>query len=317
MKTLFFGTPALAVPYLELLRQKTEVLAVVTNPDEPAGRGYTLQASPVKQSAVANALPVLQPASVKETAFIQQIKAFNADLAIVVAYGKLLPKALLESTRHGFLNVHFSLLPAYRGAAPIQRALMAGDPQTGVSLFWLDEGMDTGTLFLQKSLSIKDDEDADALRARLIPFGVEALAEILGRIEKNQITRQPQTGAVSLAPPLSKEEGRIDWSKPARHISNLVRGVTPWPGASTLIPLAGKPTLLKILKASPVLSWEGSSASPAGTVVGLAKEEGFVVKCGQEFLKVLHVQPEGKRPMSAWAFWQGARLLIGEILSSR
>ncbi len=315
MKTLFFGTPSLAVPFLDLVHQTSDLVAVVTTPDEPAGRGYTLQASPVKQKALALGLPVLQPESVKDVAFAAQIAAFKAELAVVVAYGKLLPRTVLESTRHGFMNVHFSLLPAYRGAAPIQRALMAGETTTGVSLFWLDEGMDTGNLFLQKTLSIREEDDADSLRAGLVALGIDVLEDALGQIAQGQLIRKPQVGTVSMAPPLSKEDGSIMWSSPARQIHNKVRGVTPWPGASTHVTIGGKSTRLKILKTVPLAAWPGANPGHAGRVVGLAKEEGFVVECGQEFLKILHVQPEGKRPMSAWAFWQGARLQVGDILS--
>ncbi len=174
MKTLFFGTPSLAVPYLDLLAQKTELKGVVTTPDEPAGRGYELHPTPVKQAALQLKLPVLQPTDLKDSKFLSQLKSFAPELVVVVAYGKILPAAVLKVPALGFINVHFSLLPAYRGAAPIQRALMNGEEQTGVTLFWLDEGMDTGPIFLQKSLAITEEDDAESLREKLVPLGIEA-----------------------------------------------------------------------------------------------------------------------------------------------
>jgi methionyl-tRNA formyltransferase len=315
MRTLFFGTPSLAVPFLELLAGQTELKGIVTTPDEPAGRGYELQATPVKQAALHLNLPVLQPATLKDPGFIAQLQAFNPELAIVVAYGKILPSAVLKVPQHGFLNVHFSLLPAYRGAAPIQHALMNGEKQTGVTLFWLDEGMDTGPIFLQKSLVVTEEDDAESLREKLVPLGLGSLKEALAQLSKGQMVRTPQTGTASLAHSLKKDEGKIDWSQPARILSNLVRGTTPWPGAFTFVLVGGKTHRLKVLKAKVLPEYSGAGVpSEAGGVVGLENGVGFVVKCSQEFLQVLQVQPEGKRPMSAWDYWQGARLKIGDKL---
>src|SRR6185437_3689882 len=159
---MFWGTPAMAVPFLQRLAERTDVVAVITNPDQPAGRGYALQKSPVKQCAEELRLPVWQPERLSDGAFRERVASLNADLAVVVAYGKLIPPGILSIPRHGFLNVHFSLLPAYRGAAPIQWTLMNGETQTGVSLFWLDEGMDTGPLFLQRSIAIAPTDDGDS-----------------------------------------------------------------------------------------------------------------------------------------------------------
>jgi methionyl-tRNA formyltransferase len=315
LKTLFFGTPLLAVPYLTLLSQETDLQGVVTTPDEPAGRGYELQPTPVKRAALDLKRPVFQPASFKDPGFLSEIQRLAPDLVIVVAYGKILPPAVLQVPKLGYINVHFSLLPAYRGAAPIQRALMNGDSQTGVSLFWLDEGMDTGPIYLQKSLAITDEEDAETLREKLIPLGREALKEVLNGVKQGNILRQPQTGTVIMAPPLKKEEGKIDWAQPARSIFNLIRGTHPWPGAFTFVKAGGKSQRLKVLKARPVKTVPGSApSSENGVVAHLEKGSGFIVKCGQEFLQILHVQPEGKRPMSAWDFWQGARMKIGDKL---
>jgi methionyl-tRNA formyltransferase len=332
VRTLFFGTPALAVPYLELLSQQTELKAVVTTPDEPSGRGYELHPSPVRQAALKLKLPVLQPSNLKDPAFLTQLKSFAPEVVIVVAYGKILPRDVLQASAQGFINVHFSLLPAYRGAAPIQRALMNGETQTGVTLFWLDEGMDTGPVFLQKKLAIEEQDDAESLRQKLVPLGLEALKEALSQMAAGKITRQPQTGPSSLAHSLKKEEGEIDWEQPAATIANLVRGTNPWPGAFTFALVGEKSQRLKILKAKSIphpnplpprergrptegsADGEGWSNVVSGAVVGLESGRGFIVKCSQEFLQILHVQPEGKRPMSAWDYWQGARMKIGDKL---
>lgn len=315
MKTLFFGTPALAVPYLELLAQQTDLQAVVTTPDEPSGRGYERKATPVKTAALALNKPVLQPETLKDPTFLPQLQSYAAELAIVVAYGKLLPPAVLKSLKQGFINVHFSLLPAYRGAAPIQRALMQGEKETGVSLFWLDEGMDTGPIFLQKRLTIDDQDDAESLRQKLVPLGIDALKEVFARVVRGEVTRTPQTGKASLAPSLKKDEGKIHWSQAADAIANLVRGTTPWPGAFTFLPAQGKSLRLKIqrVEVRPACP-EAPKETPEGGIVYLEREKGFVVKCSRQFLLVLQVQPEGKRAMAAWDFWQGARLKIGDKL---
>ncbi|OGR89926.1 MAG: methionyl-tRNA formyltransferase [Elusimicrobia bacterium RIFCSPLOWO2_01_FULL_59_12] len=313
MRTVFFGTPALAVPYLEFLAQQTELKGVVTTPDEPAGRGYETQPTPVKQAALKFPLPVLQPDSLTDPQFLTLLRSIAPDLAVVVAYGKILPADVLSIAAHGFINVHFSLLPAYRGAAPIQRALMNGEKQTGVTLFWLDEGMDTGPVFLQKNMTIAEEDDAESLRQKLIPLGVNALKEALDRLSKGQAARHPQAGAASKAPSLTKDDGRIDWTRSAAVVSNLIRGTYPWPGAFTFVTAGGKSLRLKVLKAKvvPVLI-DPKDAEGPGAVVHLEHDSGFIVKCGREFLHILQVQPEGKRPMSAWDFWQGARMKIGD-----
>jgi methionyl-tRNA formyltransferase len=301
MKTIFLGTPALAVPFLERAAKEAAIQAVVTTPDEPAGRGYALKPSPVKVAAQKMGLPVLQPQILKDAAAVDQIRNCGAEVGIVVAYGKLLPKEILRIPRHGFLNVHFSLLPKYRGAAPIQWALIHGEAETGVTLFWLDEGMDTGPIFLQKKIVISPEDDAESLRMKLVELGVPLLIEALRLIAEEKIKRDPQTGTSSKAPILKKEDGRIDWTKPASDLFNQWRGMTPWPGTYT--------GPLKILKMKVL---EGVETAPPGTVVRLVRGEGPVVECGEDSLLLLQVKPEGGKAMSAWNWWQGARLKIGE-----
>jgi methionyl-tRNA formyltransferase len=301
MKTIFLGTPALAVPFLERLAQKTDVQAVITAPDQPAGRGYALKAPEVKIAAQKLSLPVIQPETLKDAAVAAKIRSLEADVGIVVAYGKLLPNEVLSIPKYGFLNVHFSLLPKYRGAAPIQWALVNGETETGVTLFWLDEGMDTGPILLQKKIAILPEDDTHSLRNHLVDLGVSCLEEALTLLEKGEVKKTPQTGVPSKAPILKKEDGMIDWANPADAILNQIRGLTPWPGVQ-----AGG---LKLLKAK--VSFDADKAE-AGTVIRLATGEGPVVKCGQNSLVLLQVQPEGRKAMPAWSWWQGARLKIGD-----
>jgi methionyl-tRNA formyltransferase len=311
LKIFFLGTPALAVPFLERLHQKTSVAAVITTPDQPAGRGYALKAPAVKEAALRLGLPVFQPESLKNPLPLLPLPLQRGegggegkpDLGVVVAYGKLLPKDFLAIPKHGFLNVHFSLLPKYRGAAPIQWALINGETETGVTLFWLDEGMDTGPILLQKKVPILPEDDADSLRNKLVDLGVICLEEALGLIDAGNIKREPQVGAASKAAILKKEDGRIDWAKPAEAIWNQMRGMTPWPGTYT--------GHLKILKAHPVLE---SAEGEFGSVIRVVSGEGPIVKCGKNSLALIQVQPEGKKPMPARSWWQGARLKVGDKL---
>ncbi len=301
LKTLFLGTPALAVPFLERLHQLTSIQAVITSPDQPAGRGYELQAPPVKLAAQKLSLPVWQPDKLKDPSVVDRFQSFGVDVGIVVAYGKLIPKSILSIPKHGFLNVHFSLLPKYRGAAPIQWTLVNGETETGVTLFWLDEGMDTGPTFLQKKETILPEDSAESLRNKLVASGVASLTEALALLERGEIKRVPQTGPASLAPLLKKEDGLLDWSKAAQAIADQIRGLTPWPG----VYVPG----LKILKARAL---SDSAQGDPGTVVSLVPGEGPVVRCGEGGLLILEVQPEGKKAMGAWSWWQGARLKIAD-----
>ena len=311
MRTLFFGTPALAVPYLDALHRQTQVQAVITSPDQPVGRGYDVQSPAVKVAAERLQLPVVQPERVKDAEFVNRMRDWNADLAVVVAYGKLLPPDVLAATRLGFINVHFSLLPAYRGAGPIQWALINGEAETGVTLFWLDPGMDTGPIFLQKRLAIGPDEDAEALRQRLIPLGVHALEEGLQMLVRGPKVARPQTGAISHAPLLTKADGQLNWNQPAGVLHNRIRGLTPWPGAFCFVQQGNSKVRLKVLQSR---VWPSGVPGRPGTVGAVERGKSFVVRCSEGSLEVLTVQPEGKKPMPAWSWWQGARLSVGDAL---
>jgi len=304
----------LAVPYLESLHRNSRLQAVITSPDQPAGRGYDIKPPAVKIAAENLGVPVLQPERVKTPEFLQQIKSFDADVAIVVAYGKLLPEPVLAATRLGFVNVHFSLLPAYRGAAPVQWSLINGDKETGVSLFWLDAGMDTGPIYLQKRTPIDPREDSRALWDRLVRMGVEGMEEMLQKLAAGEVLRVPQTGESSHARMLTKEDGRVDWTQPAQAVFDRFRGVSPWPGAYTYVQTGDQKTRLKLISVA-VESSSTSSGEP-GRIVDVVDREKLIVRCGQGTLALYEVQPEGKKAMPVWSFWQGARLKIGDRLEN-
>ena len=320
VKVLFFGTPQIAVPFLEWLHAHETVLSVVCRPDEPAGRGYQIKPPPTKVFALDHNIPVFQPESFNPdgpTAILMEraLKDVGADVGIVVAFGRILPKSIYMAPRLGCVNIHFSLLPKFRGAAPMQRSLMSGETQTGVSAFWLDDGMDAGPLFQQASLAIDPADDTVSLRTKLISLGVDVLGGVMKKISAGDLVRQPQEGPVSLAPPLKKEEGVIDWKKPAASIANLIRGVVEWPGAQTSCHAKNQPVKkIKIIKARAECSVKGTNVP--GTILEVRKSEGLLVQAGDGAVLLMDVQPEGKKPMPALAFWQGAHLDIGTVLGT-
>lgn len=312
MKILFFGTPDIAVPFLEWLFDNCDVVGVVCRKDEPVGRGYQLTPPPTKVFAQKKDIPVFQPTGLWTDETISTLMNLNADLGVAVAYGRILPRAVIDAPKHGCLNVHFSLLPKYRGAAPMQWSLVNGDKKTGVTIFWLEEGLDTGPIFHQRDVDIAPDDDAAKLEAKLVPIGIQLLERVVSDAAKGVFVRTPQSGEPTLAPILKKEDGRIDWSQPADRIVNLTRGLSNWPGTVTaFIGRDGQPKKLKIIRATvPIQS--RSSAGNYGKIVDVVKNQGILVQSGTEPVLLLDVQSEGKKPMSAWAFWQGAGLKVGD-----
>ncbi len=308
LKTLFFGTPQVAVPFLETLRRISNVVGVVTAPDKPAGRGYELSMPAVKKAAVAAGIPVLQPASLRKEPVLEQIRKWGpADLGVVVAYGKIIPPEIFNDPRLGLMNVHFSLLPKYRGAAPVQWALLNGETATGVTLFRLEEGLDTGPVYLQREEPIHPDDNSWTLRERLASIGQDLLEESIIGFESGSLSAHPQTGPATLAPILKKEDGRVDWaSMDAAQVANLARGIYEWPGA--FCQWKGQTLKLRMVEAH--LWQEGRP----GEVVHIEKGLGFYVKCQSDAVVVLSVQPEGKREMDGWSFCNGARLKVGDML---
>lgn len=310
MKTLFFGTPEIAVPFLDACAARSEVLAVVSQPDKPAGRGLSVEPTPVKKKALELGLRVLQPE--RPSAAAAELKALKADAAVVVAYGRILKPDVLEATRLGFLNVHFSLLPKYRGAAPVQWALCRGEPRTGVSLFWLDAGMDTGPLQSTRETVVGPDEDAPALFERLTQLGLESLGDFLA---DGTVVREPQKGEPSLAPLIKKADAQITKGLSAPEIHNLVRGMRIWPRAWFILETDNGPLRVQILKTTLKSTLHQNAASPPWSIVGIEPEGGVLVQLkNSTCISFLAVQPEGKKPVSAADFLNGLRMKAGDVL---
>lgn len=309
MKTIFFGTPETAVPFLRLLAAKTEVLAVVSQPDKPAGRGLAVSPTPVKAAALELGLKVLQPAKPSESA--AELKALGADFGVVVAYGRILRTDALGSTRLGLLNAHFSLLPKYRGAAPVQWSLVRGEARTGVSLFWLDEGMDTGPIQAVTETDILPGDDAPALLARLTGLGVELLDSVLADLASGKVVRRPQEGEPSAAPLIEREDARIGLDLTADQIHNKVRGFRSWPRAWLEL-ASGKLLVLKTALPEP---GDAPAQGVPGRLLSVGRTKGILVECSSRSrLWFLEVQPEGKKPLNAAEFANGLRLAAGGLL---
>ncbi len=305
------GTPALARVCLEALLKEPgfQIVGVVTQPDRPKGRDLKLQPSPVKEAAVHAGLPVLQPAKARDPEFLAALRALQPDLIAVAAFGQILPGDILELPRHGCLNVHTSLLPKYRGAAPIQWAILNGDRETGVTIMRMDAGLDTGDILTQRATPIEPADDAQTLHDRLAQLGAELLVRTIPDYVAGKLSPQPQpTEGVSHAPKLKKEDGRVDWHLPARAIWNRVRAFTPWPGAFTFLPAQPHAKLLKL--------WEAQVESAGGKPGEILRADGngILIGCGEESLCVRSLQREGGRRLSAAEFLGGHPLKAGDKL---
>jgi methionyl-tRNA formyltransferase len=308
LRLVFMGSPEFAVPSLRATIARHRVVLVMTQPDKPAGRGHRLTAPPVKRVAEEAGIQVLQPRSARSAEVAETLRATEADLAVVVAYGKILPRAVLDAFPKGCVNVHASLLPAYRGAAPIQWSIIRGERETGVTIMKLDEGMDTGPMLLTRREPIRDDDTAGSLAQRLSEIGAEALIEALAAIEQGTAIEVPQDNTLaSYAPLLSKAHGHVDWSRTAREVSDLVRGADPWPGAATT--LRGEP--LKLYGATAV------DAEGQGPGAVLAVDDGgAVIACGAGAVRIAQLQLPGGRRMSAVELARGRGLPVGTVLGA-
>lgn len=308
MRLVLAGTPAVAVPALTALAASDhDVVGVVTRPDAPAGRGRTLLASPVRQKAEELGITVLTPASPRDPQFQEELRALRPDVCPVVAYGALVPRSALDIPVHGWVNLHFSLLPAWRGAAPVQRALMAGDEVTGASTFLIEEGLDTGPVFGVMTERIRPDDTSGSLLARLAEAGAGLLVATMDGIATGDLEPRPQDAeGVSLAPKLSVDDARVDWSRPAFVVDRLVRGCTPAPGAWTTF--RGER-----LKLQPVTLAPDVADAPAPGVVAVTKRD-VVVGTGAGAVRLGVVQAHGKKPMPAADWARGVRLESGEHL---
>ena len=308
MRLVFMGTPETAVPTLRrCIEDGHEVVAVWTQPDRPAGRGHKLTSPPVKEYALAHDLPVYQPTKIKTDEAREMFAAHEADAAVVVAYGRILPSGFLNAPRRGCLNVHFSLLPKYRGAAPVNWALVRGERETGVTTMRMDEGLDTGAILMQRATPIESHETAPELLARLALMGAELLSATLARLD--EIEPRPQRDEdATLAPMLRRDDGRIDWQHDAAQIERCVRGFQPWPTAYT----QHDGRRLIVWRAS-VVETDARRGS-AGEIVEAQGDDFVVAAGGQTVLRLVEVQPEGKRRMSARDFLNGMHARAGESL---
>ena len=309
MRLLFIGTSPFAVPALQRLYDSPdyEVLAVVTQPDKPQGRGSKLSVSPVKAAALALHLPLFQPEKVRAKDFVQTVRELAPEIIVVAAFGQIIPQRMLDIPPRGCINVHGSLLPRWRGAAPMQYSLMAGDAETGVTTMMMDAGLDTGDILLQASLSLDRVENLGDLEARLSEIGADLLMQTLTKIENGDCPRVPQDDAlVTLAPSLPPEIGALDWSRPALELHNLVRGVTPKPGAYTFV--SGK--RLKIWRTELAEITENRSGA-VGTIETI-DSGGITIQTSRGALRLCEVQPESKGRMAADAWARGARLVPGQ-----
>jgi len=312
MNLIFCGTPQFAVPALEkLVAEKFSIQLVVTNPDEPRGRGHKVQPSPVKEAALKHGLAVYQPARVKTDETREYLSQYHPDAIVIVAYGHIVPQWMIDLPPLGCINLHASLLPKYRGAAPINWAIIRGEKETGVTTMKIDAGMDTGDMLLERHEPIRDDDTTETLGERLSVTGAELMVETLRRLESGELTPRPQNhDLATMAPRLKREDGAIDWSLTAEEIELRVRGLAPWPGAYTSF--RGK--CLHVWRAEAVAAAEGASAAP-----GIISAEGkrLTVACGSGTQLLLHeVQMEGRKRISARDFANGARVHSGETLGS-
>ena len=303
LRTAFFGTADLACASLAALTNSpaVEVVAVVTQPDRPKGRNLRPQPSPVKLAAAERKLPVLQPERARNENFVKALAELRPDLIVVAAYGQILPKSILELPRFGCVNVHASLLPKYRGAAPIQWAILEDERETGVTIMRMDEGLDTGDILNQEKTPITPEDNAQTLQDRLADMGAKLLvATIPDHVDGKITPRKQLLEGVSYARKITKEDGHLDWMQPARTLWNRVRGLVPWPGAYALLSGASKPRLLIIWEAEVV----ERPADQPGRILE-ADKSGIVIACGEQALRILSLQREGGRRLAAREFLAG------------
>ena len=309
MRVIFMGTPDFAVASLEALLREHEVLAVITQPDKPKGRGKKLAFSPIKEYALAHGLAVLQPERVKAPEFVEELRKYNAELIAVTAFGQILPEEILNMPEYGCINVHGSLLPKYRGAAPMQRAIIDGETVTGITTMFMAKGMDTGDMLLKTEVEIAPEDNFETLHDKMAAAGASLLLETIAGLESGMIQRIPQKEEdATYAPMIDKETGHISWEKGGQEIINLMRGLTPGPGAYTLY--EGEP--LKLFRAEA----ENGAFPDAefGEIVEVAKQA-FAVKCGDGVLWVRELQARGGKRMSADAYLRGHEMKEGVLLT--
>ena len=311
MKIVFFGSPILALPSLKkLLETDHSIDLIITQPDRPSGRGKKLMPCPVKKTALDLNIPYYQPLKIrKDEIALDKIKEIEPDLNVVVAYGQIIPSSIIYLPRYNSLNVHFSLLPKYRGASPVQKALLDGEAKTGITIFELNEKMDEGDILVQEEVNIFPDENAADLEARLAQKGADLLIKAIAQIDKLKHRKQDHSQA-TYAPKIRKEDGKIDWTKNSLYIERRVRAFTPWPSAYAFL----KDIRIKIHKGRKIEK-EAPPGSSAGEISGI-KKEGIEVCCGEGSIYLIEsLQPENRKRMDAYAFSLGAEIKPGDIFA--
>jgi methionyl-tRNA formyltransferase len=298
LRLIFMGTPDFAVPtLLELVAHGHEIAAVYTRAAKPAGRGMKLQLSPVEQEARRLGVPVLTPSTLKTPEALEEFRAYNADAAVVVAYGMILPQAILDAPQYGCFNLHGSLLPRWRGAAPINRAIMAGDAESGVMVMKMEAGLDTGDVAMAERLAISDAMTASDLHDALAPLGADLMVRAMGALERGklQLTGQSEQG-VTYAAKIDKAEAHIDWNKPAHEVLRHIHGLSPFPGAWSEVSIEGTPARLKILRCEKI---------DRGGAPGQLLDDRLTIACKDDAIRILELQRAGKAPMKAQDFLRG------------
>ncbi len=310
IRIVYMGTPDFAVEPLEaIIKAGYEVAAVVTQPDKQKGRGKEVKMTPVKECALRHGIPVFQPVKIKEPEAVAELEKYQADLFVVAAFGQLLSEEILNMPEYGCINIHASLLPAYRGAAPIQWAVLNGEKESGVTIMQMDKGLDTGDMLLKRSVELSPKETGDSLHDKLMHLGAELIVEALSKLEKGELVPEKQKDELSsYAKKLTKAMGQIDWSKDAVSLERWIRGLNSWPSAYTFF--GGK--TLKIWEAQ-VAEENGAQKAEPGQVVSVSRE-GFTVACGQGALQILSLQLEGKKRVLTREFLLGYQVEPGMIL---
>lgn len=310
IRIVYMGTPDFAVEPLEaIIKAGYEVAAVVTQPDKQKGRGKEVKMTPVKECALRHGIPVFQPVKIKEPEAVAELEKYQADLFVVAAFGQLLSEEILNMPEYGCINIHASLLPAYRGAAPIQWAVLNGEKESGVTIMQMDKGLDTGDMLLKRSVELSPKETGDSLHDKLMHLGAELIVEALSKLEKGELVPEKQKDELSsYAKKLTKAMGQIDWSKDAVSLERWIRGLNSWPSAYTFF--GGK--TLKIWEAR-VAEENGAQKAEPGQVVSVSRE-GFTVACGQGALQILSLQLEGKKRVLTREFLLGYQVEPGMIL---
>ena len=309
MKVVYMGTPEFAVPCLKALIDNHEVTAVISQPDKPKGRGKRLLPTPVKEEALKHNIPVYQPEKIKDESFIEQLSKMDADIFVVAAYGQILPEVILNMPRYGCINVHGSLLPKYRGAAPMQQAVIDGEDVTGITIMYMEKGLDTGDMLLKCQVPILPDDTYGTLHDKMSMAGAELLLEALDKIEKGEIKAEKQDDSkASYAHRIEKSMGHIDWNRSGRDIINLIRGLNPTPGAYTFY----NGEMIKLWKA--VEAGENYTGTP-GEIVNIDPKNGFTVQTGDGAVLIAEMQAKGGKKMSSADYLRGHSLEKGIILN--